>query len=253
MIDDLPGEEWMQSSNIDLDGIFVSIMGRVKMCLSHYEKLVKISMLKVNGREPVLMFSRKKRQYMVATEVLRAFMVTEEYIDQPRVVYKDGDRANCNLENLAWYGRDHLVEKCIKMAEESDHPLADCFLKFWMGDHHVLDDWFIKQRERIHAYISVCTSKQPLWWVDFHDVVQSALHDLFLSLYRGLLKNFDRLDNWVLSIAGGAFKKARGRRLDLGIDSVSDEDGKGLFLPDTEMYCYPSAEMQAIYREECQT
>lgn len=248
-VENLPGEEWVVSDNPLLAGIFFSNFGRVKSCRKRDEKLLKtVMVVPTHGASAVLMVRPGGGEVRVAQEVLRGFMGNPE--GDTTVIHKDGDPHNCRLDNLAWYGRDYLIDKAIAMAEASEHPLADCFLKFWMGDHAAINDWLALVSDKVRGYIYSCLRRINFpYWMEIDDLVQQSLTDIFIGLYRGMFKGFETLEHWVLSVAKGAYLRFVKVRLTASIEHDFDDGDTG-FLPDLLGICHPSAELEAIYREE---
>ena len=196
---------------------------------------------------PILMV-RPGCDVMVAPEVLRAFHGNPE--GDTTVVYRDGNPANCRAGNLEWYGKGYLVDKAIAMAEASDHPLADCFLKFWMGDHAAINDWLMSVSDRVRGYIYTCLRRVGFpYHLEIDDLVQQSLTDIFIALYRGMFKDFSTLNRWVLTVAKAAYLRFMRIKASVPLD-YDLSDGDTGFLPDWIGFCHPSAELQAIYNEE---
>lgn len=248
---DEPGEEWREINRPDCKDVFISNIGRVKSCRSRDERLLSSRMAKVNPKEQQLTLICSNGQgnnIHVHMEVLRAFRPNLDGDFQ--AVFIDGDRSNCRADNLRWYGREYLVAKAITMAESSDHPLADCFLKFWNGDHNALNNWFEQQRVWLGGYIRrrfdmFCVP----YYVDVEDRAQETIVLAFLALRRGMIDNLYALKSWLKGIAKRAL--ASGIRDLLPTVGIEQEyDGDTYSVADVAGWCHPSAELEAIYREE---
>lgn len=245
---DLPGEVWVMSEKPRLKDIYFSNMGRAKSAKQRNERLLKPSLVLTQSRATKALFVRPGCDVMVAPEVLRAFKGNPE--GDSTVVYRDGDPENCRWDNLEWYGKGYLVDKAITMAEASNHPLADCFLKFWMGDHAAINDWLTSMVDPVRGYIYTCLRRVGFpWHLEIDDMVQQALYDIFIALYRGMFSGFETVERWVLSIAKAVY--LRFMRFKASVPMEYDlSDGDTGYLPDWIGFCHPSAELQAIYNEE---
>jgi hypothetical protein len=252
IIPDLPGEAWVEIDRPDCRGLLVSNMGRVKSIRRRDEVLIGTRMTKVNPQEKQLSCiaaNDNGHNIIVHMEVLRAFRPNSDGDFQ--AVFIDGDRSNCRADNLRWYGQDYLVGKAITMAEASDHPLADCFLRFWHGETNALNDWFAEQRQMIARFLRARLDLFGVpYYVDIDDCVQSSIVSIFVGLRRGMIDNLYKLQAWCLGIAKTTL--ASGIR-DL-IPAVpimrAGDDGSEFCLADYHGWCHPSAELQAIYNEE---
>lgn len=250
-VKNLPGEEWLPIEREKFSGIYVSNLGRVKSCRKKDEVLLspKMRLTTKDKKEPVFAAFTKGGTIHVALEVLRAFKVNNN--KDTTFVFKDKNPANCRIDNLEWYGRDLLVDKAIKGAEASDHPLADCFLRFWHGEHEAINDWLESLQDSVRGYLYKRLQNYNFpWFMDLDDCVQQSLYDIFIALYRGMFAGFEHLHGWVLRIASAALsrslKLSKKRMEPLDIPGDNGEYSKA----DINLFCHPSAELQAIYNEE---
>jgi len=249
-ITDMSGEQWLPVVRECFAGLYVSNLGRVKSCRKKDEILLSAKMRKIreqDTQETMITFT-KGGHFHVALEVLRAF--SDNVHNDTNLVYRDGDPANCTAENLAWYGRDILVVKAIEAAEQSDHPLADCFIKFWHGEHEAINDWLVSIQDRVRAYLYVRLRNYSFpWFMDLDDCVQQTIYDIFIALYRGMFSGFKYLTGWIFKIASAALSrslklnKKRPEPLEVG------EGSETFSKADINMFCHPSAELTAIGRE----
>lgn len=249
-VSDLDGEEWLPVAKDGFEGIFVSSMGRAKSCKKRHEVLLKTQMKIVGAsKTPVLIAYPVGVELRVGREVLLAFGDNEH--DDANVVFKDGNGENCAIENLAWYGRNYLVEKRITEAEQSDNPLADCFLRFWHGEHQVINRWLESLVDPVRGYLYRCFDRSGYHHLkhDLDDFVQQTLHDIFIALYRGMFAGFEAIKQWVFAIAGSVFKRFCRIRVHVPLDLV-DGDGRAMSLVDIIGFANPSAELVAMCREE---
>ncbi len=247
-VHDLPGEEWKEIDKPDCKGVLVSNMGRLKSVRRRDEVLLTTKMRKINPRE-TLESLHGPFNIHVHMEVLRAFHSNKHGDFQ--AVFLDGDRSNCRADNLTWYGQKYLVVKAIEMAENSNHPLADCFLKFWHGETNILNDWFEEQRKRLRGFLFNRLDRFMVpFYVDVDDVLQETIVKAFLSLRRGMVKSLDTINSWMYEIAKKTL--AEGVRDVLpGVAMIrSGDDGSDYSCLDYAGFCHPSAEIQAIYNQE---
>ena len=247
-IPDLPGEEWREIQRVDCKGILVSNMGRLKSIRKRDEVLINANMRRVNPQEQqdTLMAAGNIHVHM---EVLRAFYPNTEGDFQ--AVFLDGDRSNCRADNLRWYGKEYLVAKAITMAEASDHPLADCFLRFWHGETNILNDWFEQQKERLRGFLFRRLDRFCVpYYVDVEDCVQESIVAAFLALRRGMIQSLENINSWMFEIAKKVLASGvRDLLPGVSMMKVGDE-GKDRNIIDYTGWCHPSAELQAIYNEE---
>ena len=251
-VTDLPGEIWRPSAKESLSDIYFSNFGRVKSQRKRNEALLKTQLVieaRTGQKNTVLMVRPGGCGVRVAPEVLRIFHGNPE--GDTNIVYLDGNPENCRADNLQWYGRGYLIDKAIAMAEASDHELADCFLKFWHGDHAAINDWLISISDMVRGYIYKCLRSVGFpYHIEVDDMVQQSLTDIFMALYRGMFTSFDLLHPWVKSIAKAAYLRNMRLKGSLPIE-YGFADGDTGYLPDWIGWCNPSAELQAIYNEEC--
>ncbi len=248
---DLPGEQWKEIARPDCVGLMISSFGRVKSCRKRDERLLASKMTTINPQErqaSMTVANGSGNNILVHMEILRAFHENEEGDFQ--AVFLDGDRSNCRADNLTWYGRGYLLDKAIKMAEESNHPLADCFLRFWHGEVNVLNDWFKEQEKRLRSFLFARAIRFSVpYYIDVDDCVQETIVKAFLALRRGMIKNLESINSWMLQIAKKTL--ASGVRDCLPAASmvkVGSDNGEYNSL-DYAGWCHPSAELQAIGRE----
>lgn len=245
-IPDLPDEVWRPIQRPDCQGILVSNMGRIKSIRKRDEVLLNTRMVKGNPKE-TLMAAFNIHVHM---EVLRAFYPNTEGDFQ--AVFLDGNRSNCRADNLRWYGKEYLVAKAIEMAENSDHPLASSFLKFWHGENNILNDWFEHQKDRLKGFLYRRLDKFCVpYYVDVDDCVQETIVAAFLALRRGMIQSLDNINSWMFEIA----KKVLAcgvRDLLPGVSMVrTGAEGNEYNIIDYNTgWRHPSAELQAIYNEE---
>lgn len=249
-VSDLDGEEWLPVAKDGFEGIFVSSRGRAKSCKKRDEVLLKTQMKIVGAsKAPVLIAYPGGLELRVGRAVLLAFGNNEH--DDATVVFKDGNGGNCAIENLAWYGRNYLIGKRIKEAELSNHPLADCFLRFWHGEHQVINGWLESLIDPVRAYLYRCFDRSKYWNLkhDLDDFVQQTLYDIFIALYRGMFAGFEAIKPWVFTIAGAVFKRFLKIRVHKPLNHI-DEYGRENSLADIVGFTHPSAELVAICHEE---
>ena len=253
-VKDLPEEQWKEIDRIDCKNVFISNLGRVKSCRTRDERLLVSKFTKVNPHEQ--QFTRvcangSGSNIIVHMEVLRAFHPNNE--GDYQAVFIDGDRSNCVSSNLRWYGKEYLVIKAIAMAEASDHPLADCFLRFWHGENNVLNDWFEQQKERLKCFLFWRLDRFHVpYYIDVDDCVQETIVSAFLALRRGMIKSLDNINAWMFGVAKKVL--ASGVRDVLpGVSMIKEgSNGDEYNRVDYPGWCHPSAELQAIYNEEAQ-
>ena len=163
----------------------------------------------------------------------------------------DEDRSNCKAENLRWYGKEYLVGEAIKMAEESDHPLAHEFKLFWLGDHQALNGWFEEQKIWVKPYMHKRLDMFCVpYYVDVDNCVQEVVLRMFLALRRGMIRKLEHLKAWARRIARNVLAEAiKNLTPSIPIDQENSE-GDFYSLADLTRWCHPSAELQAIYRQE---
>jgi len=253
-VPDLPGEEWKAIGREDCLGLLISNMGRVKSIRKRDERLMTpvFETANKNAKQPSMTVKNKGgNRIVVHMEVLRAFHPNPD--GDFNEVFIDGDRSNCRADNLAWYGRSYMLEKAIAMAENSDHPMADCFLKFWHGDINAIGDWLEEQKKILSTFLRSRLDRFHVpYYVDVEDAVQESMVRIFLYLRRGMLKSFHGLRSWVFQIAKTVL--STGVKDCLPAISMFSEDGENseeaFNLIDYSGWCHPSAELQAIYNEE---
>lgn len=241
---DLPGEDWRP---VDGTKYQVSSTGRIKTIARGDELLMTPRLRKVKGDTTGRM--------VVGNNLSIAQAVLSAHIGNPhgdtQVVYLDGDITNCRLDNLRWYGPGYLIDKCIRMAHASSHPMAPVFVRFWQGDGQALNDWFGELYVRFCRYLSrrLDRSGTP-FFVDLEGAVQAALCRILVSLRRGLLQDLTILDQWCTTIAQRALAEEMAHVLP-GVPLVQKGlDGADWCLADSVGWVHPSAELTAIYREE---
>lgn len=257
-VPDLPNEEWRNIDRPNCEGLKVSNMGRIKSCRRHDEVLFKSRMIKVNPRETqltrVASSGASSGNILVHMEVLRAFHSNVE--GDFRSFFIDGDRSNCKAENLRWYGKEYLIGEAIKIAEKSDHPLAPKFKLFFLGDYQALNGWFEEQKKWVKPYMRnrLYMFRVP-YCVDIENCVQETMLQVFSSLSRGMIKGLtpENLKIWIKAIAKKVLASTI-RDLSPTISFIPNEQGNSEeefdSVADLTGWCHPSAELEAIYRQE---
>lgn len=254
IIINLPNEEWREVIRLDCTGLMISNMGRVKSCRKYDEMLLLSKMTKVNPREKQLTRVAANGlggNILVHMEVLRAFH--PNYEEDYRAIFIDSDRSNCKSNNLRWYGKRYLIGEALKMAEKSDHPLANKFKLFWLGDHNALNDWFDEQTSWIGPYIhSRLNMFNVPFYVDVSNCVQEVVLRIFLSLERGMLRELNQksLRTWIKRIARIVLAIAIKKLLPAYSNDREDSEGNSYSITDLIGWCHPSAELQVIYKQE---
>lgn len=251
-VDDLLGEEWAPIDG--RNGVMISTLGRVKSIRKRHEKLLTPRLSKADGTAlggTVLVSDNQAgKDINVAMEVLRAFHPNIHGDFKPH--FKDGDRTNCCADNLAWYGYDVLIEKAIAAAEASDSKWADCFLKYWHGDKAALDEFFVEMRTRLQRWLPRRLERMGVsWYADIEDHVQNALVNAFMAIKRGMVTDFEHITGWVFKIAENIVNWWVRYAAPLKLDTILNKDGEEYHMADMIGFCHPSAEMTAIFNEEC--
>jgi len=248
MIPDFPGEIWRPIQKAGCEGLHISTMGRVKSTRRKKEKLVKTKMASLSsGRDASLVACNRDCYIQVHMEVLRAFRSNSD--NDVRSIFLDGDRENCKLENLMWYGREYLVKKAIEMALLSTNPIAEDFLQFWHGDTNSLNGWIKGQQTSVRRFLrDRLDSFSVPYYIDTEDLSQEVMVAVFVNLRRGMIESLDHLQSWVFGIAKNIL--ANGIRDILPAISMFQDGDEGEFnILDTSGCCHRSAELQAIYNE----
>jgi hypothetical protein len=243
-VPDLPDEQWRQIAGTKYQ---VSTLGRVKALSRGDELLMTPRLRKIHSETTGRIVVGNNTS--VAHAVLTAF-VGNQHGDR-LVVHINGDISDCRLANLRWYGPGYLIDKCIAKAESSDHPLADRFIQFWRGDAQALNEWFGDLRRYLCRYMSSRLGLRPSpYFVDIEGAVQAAMLRVYVSLRRGTLPDLSCLDRWCTAIARAALAEEMTNVLPGVALTRIDDDGNEYSLADHLEWCHPSAELQAIYREE---
>jgi len=245
-IEDIPGEVWKSIEG--RDRILISTEGRVKSIRTKHERLLTPGF---HNRSLIITDNFHKSNIIVHMEVLRAFVPNPDNDSQP--YFKDGDRTNCKLSNLQWYGYNSLITRAIEMAEGSSSKWADCFLKFWHGDIRALDEFFEEMRQRLTRWIKKKMNSMDLkWYFDYEDLVQNALVSAFISIKRGMISDLTYINAWMFTILGNIIKVWYKYATPLYSDIVS-KDGEDYSILDYEGYCNPSAELEMEFRQLLET
>jgi hypothetical protein len=123
-IENLEGESWKKS--IGLDYIYVSNLGRVKICRPNTDEKLMLMYDNVNYSKFIqikeyLNFKERKKYYDVTLLVANAFIPNPnkyKYIN-----YIDNDFSNCNVTNLEW----------IKFGEIQPNPTKEDKIRDWIS------------------------------------------------------------------------------------------------------------------------
>src|SRR3989339_956183 len=240
---DLPNEEWRDIRKPGFERLMVSNMGRMKSCRKRDEKLLKSRMIKVNPHETQLTRTATNgyggENIFVHMEVLRAFHPNPD--GDFRAIFIDGDRSNCRADNLRWYGRKYLVEKAIKIAEKSEHPLANAFILFWQGDYNVLNSWFEEQIKWVGPYMRARLDMFRVpYYVDIDNHAQETILQVFLSLRRGMIKELTEksLKSWIRSIAKKVLASGIRDLLPAISNDLEDFEGNSYSITDRIRWCH---------------
>lgn len=249
VVADLPGEIWKQAS---APGVFVSNQGRVKK-VSKLKRGEKAKLLSVNTKiHAQSSFMSDGKTYRLALEVMRAF--SPPVNGEKTLIFLDGNTYNSHLGNLAWYGYDYMIDKAIKMAEQSCSPLADCFLLFWCGKNDALDDFFKKCRTVLIGMIAKRLDRfQVPYFVDPEDIASESLVQIFFRIKNAQIKTIDNIMAWCKAIA----KKVLAKYIHFAVPAISmwyqkeadNIDGESNRIDYGGFVC-PSAELEAIYNME---
>lgn len=256
-VESLPGEKWAEIPTHP--GLFISTSGRVKSCRKRHEKILSQKFCKPNPHSKSLsnvVFAKdadgNPLPIRVHMEVLKAFVKNIHGDALP--YFRDGDRQNCTIANLAWYGQEVLLPMAIAAAEDSQSKWADCFLKFWHGDNNALDLFFETMRKRLGGFLANRARRLNIpFYIDYDDCVQDTLVHAFIAIRRGMVRNLETVTSWIHSIA----KKVLAGKVRIMEPTVSmefdggEDENQKYNKVDKINWCHPSAEHQAIYNEEC--
>ena len=192
-VDCIPGEKWKILER--WPGYKISSYGRV----THYNTKFKVfTLLKPQYSEAKMLYVQVRDKkgkpidnIYVGFWMSKLFLKRKKYdfmYNKSRLVYKDGNRKNCHVENLIWHD-DFYREEHSKVLSTDNSEEGMQIKKFISGDQKALDKYYYVCRDFVLRVLSKIFNGEWRKYITFEDVFQEAWLKYCGQLLRGVKYN----------------------------------------------------------------